>query len=172
MAECCCWCLVATLVKQCLRKTTVYTSSKKHLCMCHSDTCRQNEHSLSHYQAFVETSCQVETHRSLLQMLQTISLNSQSEGNGMSASISIRGKRKYLRGKAFKLNFWLWNQLFCHSPLQFELIICCQCCQWRELTLIRLKISGCLNSKTIGLHPHVLFITDEGKKSTSVLHLL
>lgn len=73
--------------------------------MCHFDTCRQNEHSLSHYQALVETSCQVETHRSLLQMLQTISLNSQSAGNGMSASISIRGKRKIFTGKAFKLNF-------------------------------------------------------------------
>lgn len=71
----------------------------KYLCMCHSDTCRQDEHSLSHYQAFIETSCQVETHRSLLQMLQTISLNSQSEGNRMSASISIRRKRKYLQEK-------------------------------------------------------------------------
>lgn len=51
---------------------------QKHLCMCRSDICRQNEHSLSHYQAFMETSCQVETQRSLLQMLQSISLNSQS----------------------------------------------------------------------------------------------
>lgn len=81
-----------------LKETTVHRLLK-HLCMCHSDTCRQDEHSLSHYQAFMETSCQVKTHRSLAQMLQTISLNSQSEGNRMSASISIRGKRKYLQGK-------------------------------------------------------------------------
>lgn len=72
---------------------------QKHSYICHSDTCRQNEHGLSHYQAVIEASCQVETHKSLLQMLQTISINSQIEGNRMSASISIRGKRKYLRGK-------------------------------------------------------------------------
>lgn len=47
-----------------------------------------------------------------LQMLQTISLNSLSEGNSMSASISIRGKRQYLREKAFKLNFWLETNSF------------------------------------------------------------
>lgn len=88
-----------TTCQEMLKENHSVHKLQKHLCMCHSDTCRQNEHSLSHYQAFVETSCQVETHRSLLQMLQTISLNSQSEGNGMSASISIRRKRKYLRGK-------------------------------------------------------------------------
>lgn len=103
MSECCWLLLVFVLVcytcQAMLKENHSVHNLQKQLRMCHSDTCRQNEHSLSHYQDFMETSCQVETHRSLLQMLQTISLNSPSEGNRMSASISIRGKRKYLRGK-------------------------------------------------------------------------
>lgn len=108
----------------------------KHLCMCHSDTCRQDEHSLSHYQAFMETSCQVETHRSLLHMLQTISLNSQSEGNRMSASISIRGEENIYR-KSIQREFLIIDQHF-HKVLvhwvQFQFTVCCLCCQWRCLT--------------------------------------
>lgn len=122
----------------------MYTSSK-HLCTCHSDTCRQNEHSLSHYQAFMETSCQIETHRILLQMLQTISLNSQSERNRMSASISIRGKRKYLRGESIQTEFLIINQVF-HKVLvhwvRFEFTICCQCCQRRDLTILLIWLNS------------------------------
>lgn len=107
----------------------------------------------------METSCQVETHRSLLQMLQTISFNSPSEGNRMSASISIRGKRKYLQWKHSNWIFdykavlpqgvsplgsvWVYNLL---SMLPVE--------KFNYFTNMSCKISWCLNSKTIILHCH------------------
>lgn len=128
---------------------------QKHSYICHSDTCRQNEHGLSHYQAFIEASCQVETHKSLLQMLQTISINSQSEGNRMSASISIRGKEN-IYGVSIQTEFLIISLLF-HKVLvhwvQLEFTICCQSCQWTDLTILLIcsyseQKSGCPSSKT------------------------
>lgn len=87
------------------KRQSVSTEALKTLVMHHSDTCRQHQHSLSHYQAFIEAGCQAETQRSLMQMLHKISISSQSEASRMSASMSITVKRKYLRGKHSNLIF-------------------------------------------------------------------
>lgn len=81
------------------KRQSEWTEALKTLVMHHSDTCRQHQHSLSHYQAFIEAGCHAETQRSLLQMLHKISISPQREASRMSASISIAVKRKYLHGK-------------------------------------------------------------------------
>lgn len=68
--------------------------------MCHSDTCRQNEHSISHYQAFMETSCQVETHRILTADAEKPSaLTPKAKEIGCLLASALEGKENIYRGK-------------------------------------------------------------------------
>lgn len=168
MAECCCLCLVVILVKRCLRKTTVYTSSKN-TCVCviltHED--RMNTVFLITKPSWRQAVMLKPTGACCRCCKPSASTPNAKEKGCLLAS-ALEGKENIYR-ESIQTEFLITNQLF-HKVLvhwvQFEFTICCQCCQWGDLTISLIwlnseKISGCVNSTTISLS---LFSADEERK--------
>lgn len=137
MAECCYSCLVAILVKQCLKKTTVYRSSKN-TCVCviltHVD--RMNTVFLITKPSWRQA-VRLKPTGTYCRCCKPSASTPKAKEMGCLLASALEGKENIYE-KSIQTEFLIRNRLF-HKVLvhwvQFEFTICCQCCQWRDLTI-------------------------------------
>lgn len=137
MAECCYGCLAGILVKQCSRKTTVYTSSKN-TCVCvvltHVD--RMNTVFLITKPSWRQA-VRLKPRGAYCRCCKASASTPKAKEIGCLLASALEGKEN-IYGESIQTEFLIINQLF-HKVLvhrvQSEFTICCQCCQWRDLTI-------------------------------------